>query len=151
MRYFLPLLLALIGGGVLIVQPAIGLPSLSTSATTISTDLDLDGEGSANTHIVKVADITFSTDNTAGLTLSVTSGSLTKANGVDIDFQVTTVPNEAAMPTSGDFTVPSGNTYTYITAAAGTENRDVYIRYTPNNLQDPGNYSAAIQLSAIDN
>lgn len=154
MRYLLPTVFGFVGGiacTASLIQPAIGLPSLSTSATMISTDLDLDGEGSASTHIVKIADITLSTDNASGLTLSVTSGSLTKVNGTDIDFQVTTVQDDAAPPTAGDFTVASGNIYTYATVAAGAENRDVYIRYTPKELQDPGNYSAAVQLSVADN
>lgn len=154
MRYLLLTIFGFVGGiacSAGLIQPAIGLPSLSTSATAISADLDLDGEGSASTHIVKIADITLSTDNATGLTLSVTSGSLTKVNGTDIDFQVTTVQDQAASPTAGDFTVASGTIYTYVTTVAGAENRDVYIRYTPNELQDPGNYGAAIQLSVADN
>lgn len=134
-----------------IAYPAWGLPSLSTSSTAMTTHLDLDGEGTATTHIVKVADITISTDSATGLILYVTSGSLAKVDGADIDFQVTTVEDEAIAPSHGDFTVFSGNTYTYVTPAATAESRDVYIRYTPNPLQDPGSYSALIQLSVADN
>ncbi|PSR15542.1 hypothetical protein C8255_22575 [filamentous cyanobacterium CCP3] len=151
MRYLLPLLGLCLGSVVSIVQPAVGLPFLSTSATAISTSLDLDGEGSASTHIVKVADILFSTDHSGGLTLWLTSGNLTKVNGSDISFQVTTVANDAIAPSSSDFTVPSGQVYTYVTLAAGSESRDVYILYTPSALQDPGAYSATIDISVVDN
>ena len=144
-------LCACIGVLVGIAKPAIGLSTHSTTPTAIATSIDLDGEGSANTHIVKVADVTFSTDSSIGLTLTLTSGSFNKVDGADINFQVTTVGNNASAPSGAAFTVPSGSSYTYVTQAAGTESRDVYIRYTPNALQDPGNYSASIQSSVVDN
>jgi hypothetical protein len=142
-----------LGVVVSITQPAIGQtsPSLSTTATTISTSLPLDGEGSASMHIVKVADVAISTDNSSGLTLTVTSGSLPKLNGPDIAFQVTTVADDAIAPSSGDFMVSSSHTYTYVTSTAGFENRDIYILYSPNALQDPGVYSTSIQVSVVDN
>lgn len=151
MRYLLPLWGLCLGSLVSIAQPAVGLPSLSTSATAISTSLDLDGEGSASTHIVKVADISISTDSSRGLKLSLTSGSLTKVDGSDISFKITTVANDESAPSSSAFDVPSGNTYTYVTQAAGSESRDVYILYTPSALQDPGPYGATINISVEDN
>ncbi len=151
MRYLLPLLCLCLGGIATIAQPAIGLPSLSTTATAISTSLDLDGEGSAGTHIVKVADISISTDHSVGLTLSLTSGSLTKSQGSDISFKITTVADNESAPSSSAFTTPSGNTYTYVTQTAISESRDVYILYTPSALQDPGPYGATINISVVDN
>ncbi|MBE9108179.1 hypothetical protein IQ273_01930 [Nodosilinea sp. LEGE 07298] len=151
MRYLLPLLGLCLGTVVSIAQPAIGLPSLSTSTTAISTSLDLDGEGSASMHIVKIADISISTDYSSGLTLMLTSGSLTKVDGSDILFKITTVANDESAPSSSAFDVPSGDTYTYSTQAAGSENRDVYILYTPSALQDPGSYGATINISVFDN
>lgn len=151
MRYLLPLLCLWLGNIASITPPAIALPFLSTSATAISASLTLDGEGFAAPHLVKVADISISTDHSSGLTLMLTSGSLTKVGGHDIPFQVTTVANDAIAPDRGDFTVPAGNTYTYVTQAAGAESRDVYILYTPRALQDPGSYSAAITISVVDN
>ncbi|ASC71340.1 hypothetical protein XM38_022920 [Halomicronema hongdechloris C2206] len=134
-----------------IASPAAALPTLSTSSTTTASSLDLDGEGTATTHIVKVADLSFSTDNTLGLTLQVTSGAITKLAGEDIEFQVVTVPNDASAPAEADFTVPSGSAYTYVTSAAGSEARDLYILYTPSALQDPGDYSGIIDVSVFDN
>ncbi|HEY9627568.1 MAG TPA: hypothetical protein V6C84_09725 [Coleofasciculaceae cyanobacterium] len=151
MRYKCLLLCACIGAVATIAQPAIGLSTLNTTPTAIATSLDLDGEGSATTHIVKVSDITVSTDNSNGLTLTLTSNRLNKVDGADIDFQVTTVENDAIAPSGAAFTVASGDSYTYVTEAAGTESRDLYIRYTPNALQDPGHYSASIQASVVDN
>lgn len=151
MRHLLPLLGLCLASVASLAQPAVGLPSLSTTATPISTSLNLDGEGSASTHIVKVADISISTASGSGLTLTLTSGSLTKVNGSDISFKITTVANDAIAPPSSAFTVPSGTSYTYRTEAATSESRDVYILYTPSALQDPGSYGATINLSVADN
>ncbi|MBD1909195.1 MULTISPECIES: hypothetical protein [unclassified Leptolyngbya] len=151
MRYKLPFLCICLGIVASIAFPASGVPTLSTTSTTVSTSLDLDGEGNASTHIVKVADITIATHNSRGFTLTLTSASLTKSDGNDIDLQITTVSNDAGVPSNGDFTVPSGHTYTYVTETDGSENRDVYIRYTPDHLQDPGTYSASIRISVVDN
>ncbi len=151
MRYKHFFLCACIGIVASVAQPAIGLSTLNTTPTAFATSIDLDGEGSATTHIIKVSDITISTDNSTGLTLRLTSDSFNKVDGSDIDFQVTTVENNAIAPSGAAFTVPSGSSYTYVTDTSGTESRDVYIRYTPNALQDPGTYSTSIQLSVADN
>ncbi|MBE9076003.1 hypothetical protein IQ241_01610 [Romeria aff. gracilis LEGE 07310] len=134
-----------------IPTPALALPTLATSPTAVVSSLDLDGEGTATTHIVKVADLSFSTDSALGLTLSVTSGSLTKPDGVDIDFQVVTVLDNDVAPSEGDFSVPSGSVYTYTTSGAGNHSRDLYILYRPAALQDPGNYASTIDVWVDDN
>lgn len=134
-----------------VASPALALPTLTTSPTSDTSNLNLAGEGSTRTHIVKVADLSFSTDSANGLTLEVTSDAMTKFSGTDIDFQVITVADNASKPSQGDFTVPSGSTYTYTTSVAGSENRDLYILYTPATLQDPGNYAGIITVSVIDN
>lgn len=81
----------------------------------------------------------------------ITSGDITKSGGTPIAFQVTTVPANGAAPGAGDFTVPTGSTYLLITSTSGTEDRDLYIRYTPGSLQDPGAYSGNIALTITDN
>lgn len=131
--------------------PAQAVPTLTTTPTINAAQLDLDGEGTASTHVVKVADIVISTDGGSGLTLTITSGDIDRVGGQAIPFQITTVTDNASPPTSGDFSTPSGNNYTYATGSAGTENRDVYIRYTPLSFQDPGNYTSSIDLSVADN
>lgn len=134
-----------------IAAPAYALPTLNTTATFAASSLALDGEGSASTHIVKVADLALSTDNETGLSLTVSSGSIDKIVGPDIDFQVVTVANNASAPADGDFTVPSGSNYTYATSGPGSEDRDLYIRYTPASFQDAGNYVGSIHVSVLDN
>lgn len=148
-----PLLNLLLAMSAIIIPPlpAMALPTLDTTMSAIATDIDLDGEGTATTHIVKVADVEVSTDNTNGLTLTITSGGLAKFGGEEIAFRVTTVANNSNSPTSSEFTVSSGNNYTYTTDSAAVESRDVYIRYTPQSLQDPGTYDATLELSVTDN
>lgn len=131
--------------------PVQAVPTLTTTPTANAGQLDLDGEGNASTHVVKVADIEISTDSGSGLTLTISSGDIDRVGGQPIPFQITTVTDNASSPSSGDFSTSSGNNYIYDTGAAGTENRDVYIRYTPLTFQDPGNYTGSINLSVSDN
>jgi len=134
------------------IQPAFALPSITATATTTTSALLLDGEGNTSERIIKVADLAISTDNSTGLSLAVSSGNLTKADGITpIAFQVTTVADGAPAPTSGEFIVPSGSNYTTSTSTAGQADKDLYIKYTPVVLQDPGSYSAAISLIVTDN
>jgi len=140
------LVLSLLGG-----RPAIASPSLTTSSTDIATTLELDGQGTASTHIVKVAHVTVSTDNSQGLTLIISSGSLSKPGGTAIPFQVTTVEDDSGPASAGDFTTSSGSNYSFKTSTAGTHNCDLYIRYSSLALQDPGTYSSSINLTVQDN
>jgi hypothetical protein len=101
--------------------------------------------------IAKVSDIAMTTNNEQGLTLTATSGNLTKAGGTSIAFQVTSVADAAGAPLAGAFVVASGADYTVGTVAAGATAVDLYIMYTPATLQDPGNYSGSISLTVTDN
>lgn len=135
------------------VGAALAAPVLTVNAAAGVTALDLDGEGSAAVHIVKVADLTIDTTNVYGFTLYVTSGSLTKTGGAtSIPFRVTTVPAGSGAPASSAFdNVPSGETYPLVTTVAGPGDCGLYIRYTPADLQDPGAYGATIDISVTDN
>lgn len=131
---------------------ALATPSVTATATSGATVLVLDGEGSATTHVVKIADVSLWTDAAAGLTVSISSGSLTKADGrTPIPFQVLLVDDGAAAPAAAAFTTPSGTTYTWSSTSAGSFERDLYIKYTPASLQDPGAYTASVDLSVVDN
>lgn len=125
--------------------------SVTAAVDPGASSLDLDGEGSAAEHIFKVADISMDTNNEAGLTLTATSGALTKTGGTAIDYKVTSVIDTATAPISGAFTVPSGTSYTFETNAAGTSDEDLYISYTPEANQDPGVYTGSISLTVSDN
>ena len=129
-------------------HPSFGLPSLTSTATSMASNLALDGRGSASTHIIKIADLALTTDKSTGLSLFVSAGNITKPGGSSIAYEVTTVADGAAPPADSDFS--SGN-YTVSTSTSGTVDRDLYIKYTPAALQDPGNYSAALSLIVTDN
>jgi hypothetical protein len=134
------------------IQPTFATPSLSTSTASSASSLPLDGEGNATTHVVKVATISLSTDNSKGFTVTISSSNLTKVSQeTPISYRVMTVISGANPPSSGDFTVAAGNNYTFVTTQAGSQNRDLYILYTPANFQDPGTYSANIAILIADN
>lgn len=133
------------------LQPAFALPTLTTTPSSNASNLTLDGEGSTSSRIVKVATLTASTINLTGFTLTISSSSIGKSGGTPIGFQVVTVNSGDPPPTAAEFTVPSGNNYEYATSLAGTENRDIYIYYTPGILQDPGSYSGSILVNISDN
>ncbi|MBN3893073.1 MAG: hypothetical protein HWQ43_29445 [Nostoc sp. JL31] len=140
------LLLVLLG-----VQPAFSLPTISTMRSVVN-NLTLDGQGSASTHIVKVADLELSTTDPDGFTLTISSQSLTKSGGeTPIPFQITTVATGSASPSASDFSVSPGNNYTISTTSAGSSLKEMYIKYTPAALQDPGAYNTSISLIVTDN
>ncbi|MBN3893072.1 MAG: hypothetical protein HWQ43_29440 [Nostoc sp. JL31] len=123
----------------------------TTAVTGVDTDLDLGGNDTTPTaHIVQVADLGITTNNEQGYTLTVSSGNLTKTGGTSIAYQVTTVADGASAPVAGGFTVASGTDYTVSTTAAGAVAKDLYIKYTPAQLQDPGDYIAQITLNVAD-
>jgi hypothetical protein len=101
--------------------------------------------------IVQVSDISMSTNNEQGLTLSATSGNLTKTGGTTITFQVTSVPDGDSAPATGDFAIATGSAYEVGTLVAGSDAVDLYIKYTPAALQDPGAYGGSIGLTVTDN
>ena len=127
--------------------------SVETSLAIVATDtagasaLDLSG----GQKIAKVSDITMSTNNEQGLTLTATSGNLTKTGGSSIAFQVTSVAEAASAPAAGAFLIASGSDYTVGTIASGESVVDLYIMYTPLTLQDPGDYDGSITLTVTDN
>jgi hypothetical protein len=137
----------------LLVVPSqvLAAPSVVAQSTAGATNLGLDGRGSASTHIVKVADLSLSTDAADGFTLSITSGSLTKAGGAPVAFQVALVDDNAAAPSASAFTTASGGSYMFATVAAAVIAKDLYIKYTPAPLQDPGAYAASIDIDIVDN
>jgi hypothetical protein len=131
--------------------PAFATPAVIAQSTAGATNLALDGRGSASTHIVKVADVSLTTDATNGLTLSITSGSLVRPGGTPVTFQVALVDDNAAPPTASAFTAASGVPYVFATSTVTAIAKDLYIKYTPAALQDPGGYAASIDIDVGDN
>lgn len=126
-------------------------PSVVATATSGATSLDVDGEGSSGTYIVKVADVRVSASLAEGCTLTVSSGDITKTGGTPFAYQVTSVADNDPAPTAGDFTVPSGNDYSYANATLNVDHRDLYVKYTTISSQDPGTYSATLSFLVVDN
>jgi len=147
MRGFAPTMALLCG----LYGPANASSSVMTSQVAQATALELDGTGSATVHIVRVADIVAMTNSANGFTLSISSGSLTKAGGQPVAFQVALVDHDTPPPTTSSFTTSSGTTYILITSGAVSTDKDLYIRYRSATLQDPGAYSAGIVLDIADN
>jgi hypothetical protein len=120
---------------------------IASSATGTASALDLSG----GQKIAKVADLTIATNNEQGVTLTVSSGDLTKTGGTSIAYQVTSVDDGDSAPDATAFTIDSGTDYTVGNTTSGSFNQDLYIMYTPLTLQDPGHYAATINLSVADN
>jgi hypothetical protein len=132
--------------------PAHGAPALSAQATAAASSLRIDGLASGSTRIVKIGVVSLSTTGPEGFTLSVSSGSLNKSDGTTpLGFQVVLVDRDATAPSSAAFTTPSGMTYFFATSSAVTVDKDLYIKYRPAALQDPGAYTASIELGIVDN
>ncbi len=132
--------------------PARGAPALVARATAGASSLHIDGRDSGSTHIVKIAVVLLSTTGPSGFTVSVSSGSLSKPGGsTPLGFQVVLVDRDATVPSSPVFTTPSGMTYTFATSSAVNVDKDLYIKYRPAALQDPGAYTASVELSIVDN
>jgi phage tail sheath gpL-like len=121
--------------------------AITVTPTGSASTLDLSG----GVKIVKVADVAMLTNNEQGLTVSISSASLTKTGGSSIPWQVTTVADAGTAPLSAAFTVASGAAYTVGSSVAGTLDKDLYIKYTPLALQDPGTYTGTINLTVADN
>jgi hypothetical protein len=124
--------------------------SLAMTATPTSEASALDLM-TASEQIVKVADISATTNNDQGLTFTISSGSLAKLGGQPIAFKVMSVGDSGTAPLTGAFTVASGTDYQVGNSAAGDLLRDLYIKFTPAASQDPGVYTATIDLLVEDN
>lgn len=126
-------------------------PAMTATATANATHLELDGQGSASTHIVKIAALSLSTDGANGLTVSIASGSLTKAGGTSVAFQVVLVAHNATAPSAAAFMTAPGDTYRLSTGAVAAVEKDLYIKYRPAALLNPGGYTASIDIQVEDN
>ncbi|MBA3463589.1 MAG: hypothetical protein H0T46_26770 [Deltaproteobacteria bacterium] len=121
--------------------------AITSTATAAASTLDL----STGQKIVQVADLAMITNNDQGLTLTATSGNLTKTGGASIAFQVNAVADTAAC-VEADFLVASGTNYVVSqSSTGGAIAKDLYIMYTPGATQDPGDYAGSISLTVSDN
>ncbi|MFZ4558148.1 MAG: hypothetical protein ACOYN8_17420 [Pseudanabaena sp.] len=134
------------------IQPAFANSGLLNSTTSSASNLPLDGTNSSTTHIVKISTLALSTNSSKGFTVTISSGNITKiGQETPIAYNVTTLPSGTNAPSGADFSVTSGNNYTFATNEVGSQSRDLYIFYTPAKMQDPGVYNANIIVSIADN
>lgn len=132
------------------IAPAIGLPTITATATSESTQLPLAYSGPSPI-VTKVADVQITTTAINGMTFTVNSSSLTKTDGAPIQLQFLAVNDGASSPSAAAFTTDTNSPYSFSNGGPGTENLDLYIKYLPGQLQDPGYYSNTLQLSVSDN
>jgi hypothetical protein len=124
-----------LSGEVLSSLTVVATPNAAASALVLS----------GGQKIVHVADITMSTNNEQGLSITASDGVLIKGGGTTIAFDTTTVVHEAAAPAIAVFADALLGTI-----AAGSLTQDLYIMYTPLALQDPGVYTGVINLVVTD-
>jgi hypothetical protein len=124
-------------------------PSVNTAAAAGSTSLMMDSGGVTVTRIVKVADVSVASDGANGFTLSIASAALTKPGGTPVPFQVALVDAFAPVPSASAFSTPAGSLFAYV--GTGIQNKALYIKYSLPTYQDPGTYSAQIDLEVVDN
>jgi hypothetical protein len=122
--------------------------TMSATPTNAASALDL---MTASEQIVKVADLAASTNNDQGLTWTMSSGDLAKSGGQSIAYKVLSVADGGSAPATGAFIVDSGDDHVVGNSAAGSFDRDLYIKFTPAGSQDPGIYEGTINLSVSDN
>lgn len=138
-------------GAMLFAGAAVGAPTTTSQVTPYAGALNLGGTGSASTHIVKVADVTITTQNAGGCSVTISPEDLRKADGeTPISLQLLVVSDGAAAPAHTDFTTAAGAPFTFSISSAGTHERDLYIRYSPRSHQDPGTYTSSLTVVATD-
>lgn len=123
-------------------------PFVTATETLNANDLNIDGTGSASLTIVQVGDVVVNTLGESPHRLDITPNSITKAlAGPDVTLEVTTLVDSGggtSVPSSASF---SSGVYSVCIDGNTSTDLDVYIKYTPAPLQDPGNYSGSLNLS----
>ena len=118
----------------------------------IATPLDLKGDGTTSaSYVSKAADVNIATNNSTGATVTVTFGDLVNPDGTTpIPVEVSAVNDGGSAPSTTG--VAANNTgYTFGTNAAGGFDKDLYIKFTPADYQDPNSYGSTLTLNVADN
>lgn len=123
-----------------------------TVTNKIATSLDLKGDGTPSaSYVSKVADVNISTNNSSGATVTATFGNLVNPDGTTpIPVEVSAVDDGASAPSATGNAVNNTN-YTFGSNAAGSVDKDLYIKFTPAALQDPNTYESTLTLNVADN
>jgi len=123
------------------VLSTLAVEATRTTGANSAAALDL----SFGEHIVKVADLEMSTNNEQGFSVTTSDGELTATGATSIAYVTHTVTNAAAAPANTVFGNANPNR-----ASAGTLATDLYIMYSPAELQDPGDYVGEITVTITD-
>ena len=118
---------------------------IAVQPTATTTDLALDG--APTLRIVKIAELTIAATGARGCSVWISNGSLVRAGGSPISFQVLVVERGAPAPSATTF-APGGYRFAI---ADRTRTVDVYIKYQPSIYQTPGSYTASDAIDAVDN
>jgi hypothetical protein len=130
------------------VASTLDIAATPTTGAGSAADLLLTG---ASEKIVKVADLAITTNNSTGYTLTATEGNLSDgAHGDTIAYKVATVVHGNTAPQATDFNGSSGFYTDSTTTTAGSNPKDLYIKYTPSATQAAGTYGATITLNVAD-
>ena len=117
--------------------------SIEVQPTAITTALALDA--TSTLRIVKIAELTITAAR--GCSVWITGGSLARAGGSSIPFQIIVVDRGSLAPPPTAFAIGG---YRFATTSVKTS-VDVYIKYRPDTLQAPGNYTASVAIDVVDN
>lgn len=123
-------------------------PFVTATETPGASDLNIDGTGTASLTIVQVGDVVVDTTGESAHRLDITPNAITKAlAGPDVTLEVTALVDPGggtSTPSSASF---SSGVYSVCIDGNTSTDFDVYIKYTPAPLQDPGSYSGSLDLS----
>lgn len=128
--------------------------AITASPTTAATALPLATSGAQT---AKIADVSITSNNTAGITITATStnnGILQSSiNTADtVAYQIAIVNDGSAAPTSyTTLSSLSQSETTGFSATTGVKDLDLYIKVTNPTLPKRGNYSDTITLTVADN
>jgi hypothetical protein len=125
--------------------------TLGVTCTDLAGATTLDFDGGSSEAIVQVSDCNATTNDDAGLTLTFNpDANFTGAASDVFAFAVESVTDAAAAPATGVFPANDVDD-TWASAASGTTDADVYIKFNQDATVDPGTYSANIAVTASDN
>ena len=137
-----------------VVDDASMVTSTPTSGPNLADDLNLYGEGTAQSDVVvKVADMALFTNSSDGVTLSASAdGNLTNDKGTPtvVAYNVLIVADAAPTPAATAFTATSDSQTVNDFDANGDSARDLYIEYDAPALLDPGTYTSSITVTIAD-
>ena len=124
--------------------------TIAITADEFNTNVDLSPTGLTPREL-KVAKLTFGTNNSTGLTVKATGIFTLIATETSVDFRVG-INDETANLNGKPSFYKRTNEFPFVTGVATPVNSpySLYIRYLTNDFQNPGTYTATINLTVTD-